>query len=444
MTALFSDKKIVVVGAGSVGCYYGGMLAEAGCDVTLVTRGVHFDALLESGLVINSQGSIKKITNVHVLARISGVYDIAFISVKEKDSTSACSMLKGHLSDNGFIVAFQNGVDHINIIKDFFGADKVIPASLYVGLNTDPPGVVNHSFGGKIKIGSLSDKGNTYLKVITEMLTKASLDYEIVDNILVVLWQKLLWNIAFNPLSALLESTCKKLLMDEGIKSIMKSLILEAVEAAAYDNVYLSDETINGVLDLDKGLSNYKTSMLQDIEKGKKPEIDGILYPVIRRLKDKGVESPYAETIYDIMKFKYGKHFLYCPKLAADIVVYTSNGSILLIERRNPPYGWALPGGFINYNESVESAAKRELKEETGLAVDDIFLLGVYSDPKRDPRGHTVSTVFYARSSDTPRAADDAKNAAYFDINHLPEEIAFDHGVILEDFKNKVLVHNKE
>jgi ADP-ribose pyrophosphatase YjhB (NUDIX family) len=111
-----------------------------------------------------------------------------------------------------------------------------------------------------------------------------------------------------------------------------------------------------------------------------------------------------------------------------------SSGGIILIKRRNPPYGWAFPGGFVDYGESLEEAAVREAREETGLNVELLDQLHTYSDPQRDPRLHTVSTVFLARASGTPRAADDAIEARIFEPRKVDVPLAFDHRKILDDY----------
>jgi 8-oxo-dGTP diphosphatase len=108
---------------------------------------------------------------------------------------------------------------------------------------------------------------------------------------------------------------------------------------------------------------------------------------------------------------------------------------IVLIERRNEPYGWAIPGGFVDYGESVETAAVREAMEETGLAVTLIELFNVYSDPARDPRQHTLSIVFIAEASGMPIAADDAKTVAVFERWQLPQPLCFDHDQVLAAYQ---------
>jgi 8-oxo-dGTP diphosphatase len=109
---------------------------------------------------------------------------------------------------------------------------------------------------------------------------------------------------------------------------------------------------------------------------------------------------------------------------------------IVLIERRNPPLGWALPGGFVDPGERVERAAVREALEETDLRVTLRGLLGIYSDPTRDPRGHTVTAVYVAEARGEPRALDDARALGVFGLDDLPTGLAFDHALVLADYRH--------
>ncbi len=122
------------------------------------------------------------------------------------------------------------------------------------------------------------------------------------------------------------------------------------------------------------------------------------------------------------------------PLLTVDIIVELADGMIVLIERKNPPHGWALPGGFVDYGESIEHAAIREAEEEISLNVTLTEQFYTYSDPRRDPRHHTVSTVFIATTVGVPRAADDAKTVRTFRESNLPAPLAFDHAQILRDY----------
>ena len=122
------------------------------------------------------------------------------------------------------------------------------------------------------------------------------------------------------------------------------------------------------------------------------------------------------------------------PALTVDVIIEVASGGIVLVRRRNPPNGWALPGGFVDRGETLEQAAVREAREETGLEVSLQRQMHAYSDPARDARGHTVSVVFVASADGIPAAASDAADAATFSAEELPERLAFDHGKILRDY----------
>jgi 8-oxo-dGTP diphosphatase len=136
---------------------------------------------------------------------------------------------------------------------------------------------------------------------------------------------------------------------------------------------------------------------------------------------------------------------LACPACGAHIKSYRNpfptvdiiieiEGGIVLIERRNEPFGWALPGGFVDYGETLEQAAVREAREETSLEVSRLRLVGCYSDPARDPRMHTISTVFAAVGAGVPLAADDAASLQVFPLNDQPDRLCFDHKKIIGDY----------
>jgi len=127
------------------------------------------------------------------------------------------------------------------------------------------------------------------------------------------------------------------------------------------------------------------------------------------------------------------------PSPTVDVVILLPGDRVVLVERGHPPPGWALPGGFVEVGETLEAAAVREAREETGLEVDLVDLVGVYSDPRRDPRSHTTSTVYLGRADGDPRGGDDAADARAFRWDELPAPVAFDHAEILRDARRLLL-----
>jgi len=145
----------------------------------------------------------------------------------------------------------------------------------------------------------------------------------------------------------------------------------------------------------------------------------------------------YDNDVFEVCKkniCEYLSHLIMQgPFLVVDGIVEYHDG-IVLIERSNPPFGWALPGGFVDYNESVESAVAREVKEETNLDMKDIHQFKVYSQPDRDPRFHTVSVVFIGKGEGLVKGESDARNAQVFKLSELPAQLAFDHRKIIDEY----------
>ncbi len=147
-------------------------------------------------------------------------------------------------------------------------------------------------------------------------------------------------------------------------------------------------------------------------------------------MKRKTIECPRCKAEIEVYRN---------PIPTVDIIIEIESKGIILVKRKNPPHGWAIPGGFVDYGESLEEAAVREAKEETDLDVELIRQFHSYSDPNRDPRHHTITTVYVARAKGVPHAKDDALEIGIFDRSNLPDKIAFDHRQILNDyFRRKV------
>ena len=430
--------KILIAGTGAIGSFYGGLMADAGYDVTMLARGKHLEAMKNSGvLIMKSATHGQRTIKVKATDKAEGGFDIIIFSSKLHDTEALCKEYQNSLTDGGFAVSFHNGVEGPFLLSKYFGKDNVIAASLFIASWVDPAGTINQDSTGDCVFGAITDDGKKNEPVFKAILDKSEIVNALSSDIMHTIWLKLVWNIAYNPLSALLLTTCGPLMKDRIIAELCENMVLEVVAAAACEGVTITEKEWRDKIKYSTALDHYKTSMLQDIEKGRKPEIDGILLPVITTMEKHGKKAPYCETVYRELKFREARSYLVTPKVAADVIARKGN-EVLLIERRNEPFGWAIPGGFVDYGEKVEDAAVRELFEETGIKADKIELLGIYSDPKRDKRGHVASAVYYTETDQTPKAGDDAKNAAFFSLDKLPADLAFDHAKILKDYIDKL------
>jgi 2-dehydropantoate 2-reductase len=437
MAKLFSNKKILIAGSGAVGSFFGGLMIREGLDVTFLARAKRLKQLKDQFLYIRSDlyGQIEILPKV--VEKPDLKYDVIIIAVKSHQTEEICKALILCKTDATVVFSLQNGIDNYTVLSNFFKKNQIVLSALSTCLTIDTDGAVVHSYEGYLKIGSYYESARSSVNIISNILNFAQIPHEIVSNIKQAQWEKLLWNTAFNPLSTLLDVTCGRMAEDEGIRENMLHLMYEVKKAAQQDGIVLDDKKIYKSLIISEKTANFRTSMLQDIQSLKKPEIDGILLPIIKKIKQAGLNFTFHEFLYNIINFKFGNSFLYTPRLAADVILYNNKMDVLLIERKNPPYGWAIPGGFVDYNETVENAARREILEETHINVDEITLLGIYSDPIRDKRGHTVSAVYYAKTDKKPEAADDALSARFFCLSNLPD-LAFDHNKILKDFEAKI------
>jgi ADP-ribose pyrophosphatase YjhB (NUDIX family) len=147
----------------------------------------------------------------------------------------------------------------------------------------------------------------------------------------------------------------------------------------------------------------------------------------MKKMPRKTIECPKCKNEIEVYRN---------PIPTVDIIIEIESKGVVLIKRKNPPYGWAIPGGFVDYGESLEEAAVREAKEETNLNVKLVKQFHIYSNPNRDPRHHSISTVYIAKAKGKPKAKDDALEIGIFNESNLPDEIAFDHRSILNDYFN--------
>lgn len=299
--------RIAVVGAGAVGCYFGGMLARAGASVTLIGRAPHVEAINRDGLFIDSI-HFKESVSVSASTDLAAVRDadLVLFSVKTVDTESVAKALASHLAPDTIVVSLQNGVDNVERI-DFAAGIQAVPAVVYIAAEMIGLGRVKHSGRGDLIIGDPSpnhDASESDLAKIATTFMRADVPCRVSENITAELWEKLIMNCAYNAISALSRTKYGRIARDPGTVEVMKRVVGEAVAVGTAAGVKLSAEkTFSAVLKLGgEAMPEAISSTAQDIARGKPTEIDSLNGFLVRRGAELIVPTPINETLYSLVK----------------------------------------------------------------------------------------------------------------------------------------------
>jgi 2-dehydropantoate 2-reductase len=295
------SERVAFLGAGAVGCYFGGMLARAGVPVTLIGRASHVDAIRRDGLFLERadfQGYIPVDASTGIdVVRNAG---IVFVCVKTTDTETAAATLAPHLAPGALVVSFQNGVDNVERMRIAAGI-RALPAVVYVACAMSGPGRVKHHGRGDIVIGGPSAAADR----IARVFEAAHLPCRVSGNIDGELWTKLVMNCAYNAISALTHARYSFLNQDPAILNVMRELIHEVVAVGTAAAVVLPDaeRLTAAAIKLGEAMAMATSSTEQDISRGRPTEIDSLNGYVVRRGKDLGVHTPVNSTVYALVKF---------------------------------------------------------------------------------------------------------------------------------------------
>ena len=279
--------QVAVVGAGAVGCYYGGLLLRAGHDVTFIGRQPHVDAINAHGLLLDTKtfkGHLpaKAATDATALASP----DLVLVCVKSADTEQAGRSLAGHLRPETSVLSLQNGVDNAQRLRAVT-AHAVIPVVVYVGSEMAGPGHVRHHGGGDLAIGASAAS-----EALAQTLEAAGVHTTIADDIEVTLWSKLVINCAFNALSAVADISYGPMLEVEGTKDVVTRAVQEAITVARACGVGMPDDLLANILNIPTMMPAQKSSTAQDLVRGKPSEIDFLNGYVVRKGAELGIPTP--------------------------------------------------------------------------------------------------------------------------------------------------------
>ena len=294
--------KVAVMGAGAVGCYYGGMLARAGHDVVLIGRPQHVEAIQRNGLHLELQHNDSHV-NVDAStepAAVAGAQLVLFC-VKSTDTDRAAAALKPYLAPGALVLSLQNGVDNADRLRAAL-SQEVAAAVVYVATEMAGPGHVRHHGRGELVIepSSMSEK-------VAAALIDAGVPTEISTNVRGALWAKLILNCAYNALSAISQLPYGRLVQVEGVDASMRDVITECVAVARADGVTLPDDVDVAVKRIVQTMPNQFSSTAQDLARGKRSEIDYLNGYVARRGDALGVPAPANRMLHTLVKLLESK-----------------------------------------------------------------------------------------------------------------------------------------
>jgi len=303
-----SLTPVAVVGAGALGCFFGGMLARAGAPVTLIGRAAHVAAIRRAGLVIESGAGKQAIALAATedMAAARGAALVLFC-VKSTDTDAAARALAPHLSDAAIVLSLQNGVDNVERIHARID-NQVLPALVYAAAEMAAPGHVRHTGGGNLVIGQLrafarpgrSDR--PLLAAIAALFAGAGVPVRISEEVEVELWTKLTLNCAYNAISALGGARYGEMVALAEIRAVMTDAVREVAAVAAAKGVRLPDNIVDAALKLADGMPVTMSSTAQDIRRGRRTEIDHLNGYVVRQGDALGIAVPVNRTLNALIK----------------------------------------------------------------------------------------------------------------------------------------------
>ncbi|ACC73047.1 2-dehydropantoate 2-reductase [Paraburkholderia phymatum] len=289
--------KIAVMGAGAVGCYYGGMLARAGHDVVLVGRPQHVEAIEHRGLRLETQAFDERIP-LAASTQASAVQgaNLVLFCVKSTDTVSAALEIKPFLLPDTLVLSLQNGVENADEVRKLV-PQEVAAAVVYVATEMAGPGHVRHHGRGELVIEPSKASAE-----VAQTLIAAGVPTEISDNVRGALWAKLILNCAYNALSAITRLPYGRLVQGEGVTTVMRDIVDECLAVAKADGVTIPGDVNQAVRMIAETMPGQYSSTAQDLSRGKRSEIDHLNGLIVRRGEALGVATPSNHLLHTLVK----------------------------------------------------------------------------------------------------------------------------------------------
>ena len=296
--------KIAVVGAGAVGCYYGGLLARAGRDVHFLMR-ADLEAARARGLTIHTHGETLHVPRVqaHSTTREIGPCDLVIIALKATANAALEELLPPLLDPQTAVLTLQNGLGNEEFLAQRWGAERVMGALCFVCLNRTAPGIIEHYDAGSLSVGEFRRAPAPRTHAIAEAFRAAGIDAKAVENLVTERWRKLLWNIPFNGLAiAAGGATVADVLADEALRTLARRLMDEALDAARRLGHVIPDDFADWQIERSYSMGSYKPSSMLDWQARKPVEVEAIWGEPWRQGTGAGASMARMETLYTLLK----------------------------------------------------------------------------------------------------------------------------------------------
>lgn len=299
-TSTSSRLSIAVMGAGSVGCYFGALLARAGHPVTLIGRASHMQAISQHGLRLQTATEDLNIpiTTSTEASAVAGA-DVLLFCVKSTDTEAAAAQIKPHLAAHTQVLSLQNGVDNDRRLRLVLGQQPVAAAVVYVATAMAGPGHVRHFGRGELVIAPCPQGDEIALQ-----FSAANIPTQTSDGVLTALWQKLIINCVYNALSALTQQPYGWLIAQQGVPAVMQDIAAECKAVALADGVLLPASVDEAVAAIAHTMPRQLSSTAQDLARGKPTEIDHLNGYVVRRGQALGIATPINRLLQVMVQLK--------------------------------------------------------------------------------------------------------------------------------------------
>jgi 2-dehydropantoate 2-reductase len=296
--------RVLVLGAGAVGDYFGARLAEGGHDVTLVARGRNLEALRRDGLVVQLPDGTRRLSGIRAVDDPSQAPppELALVCVKSYDTPAAASTLRAAVRPDTIVLSLQNGVENEAVLARALELPPLLVGLTFIGVELVAPGTVHYTGRGEILFGEPDGSESPRARRLAEIFTSARVPFQLRDDILVVAWEKLAWNAGFNAVTTLTGRTVGEVLAQPATRDLIATTMIETDAVATTLGIPVRRDRLARVLaESAAEMPDFATSMLQDLRRGRRLEHDALNGAVVRAAARVGVAAPLNGTLLALL-----------------------------------------------------------------------------------------------------------------------------------------------